>query len=82
MRIQDFDEPRHVRALEVVRQFDVHVERCDRMLNATVLVCDSHRVPDRLDTDLVYSQVPRIFRTLDIRNSYFFGRIHVVGPAS
>jgi hypothetical protein len=51
--VQDLDEARHVRALEVVRQVHVHVEVRDRVLLAARAVLDPDRVADVLDADLV-----------------------------
>ena len=51
--VQDLDEARHVRALEVVGQVHVHVEVRDRVLLAARAVLDPHRVADVLDADAV-----------------------------
>ncbi len=51
--MQDLDEPRHVRALEVVRQAHVHVERGDGVLLAGGAILDPHRMADVLDADAV-----------------------------
>src|SRR5215469_9791746 len=58
--VQDLDETRHVRAFEVVRQADVHVESRDGVLLAGRAILDPHRVTDVLDADTVDRQPPRI----------------------
>ena len=49
--VQDLDEARHVRALEVVRQVHVHVEVRDRVLLAGRAVLHAHGMIDVLDAD-------------------------------
>jgi hypothetical protein len=51
--VEDFHEARHVRAFEVVRQADIHVEHGDRVLYAAGFVEHLDRVAYRLDADLV-----------------------------
>src|SRR5215469_17108097 len=58
--VQDLHEPRHVRALEVVRQAHVHVETGDGVLFARRAVLDAHGVADVLDAHAVDGQPPRV----------------------
>lgn len=53
MAVQDLHEARHVRALEVMRQTDIHVERCDGVLDAFGFILDLDRVANGFDADLV-----------------------------
>ena len=64
--IQNVDEPRHVGALEIMRQAYVHVEVGDRMLHALGLVGDDDGVPDRLDANLVDGDLAAIGRRLHV----------------
>ena len=64
--VQHLDEARHVRALEVVRQGDVHVEVRDRVLLAARAILDAHRVIDVLDADLVDRDLARIGTPLHV----------------
>ena len=79
--VQDRDESRHVRALEMLRQPDVHVEHGDRMLHAAALLLDLHRVADGLDADSVDGQAPGVGGALDVgdgagRNDAGIASIH------
>ena len=58
--VEDLDKARHVRAFEVVRQADVHVEYGDGVLNATRAVENPNRVPDGLDADPIDGDLPRV----------------------
>src|SRR5688572_9977567 len=78
VRLEDLDEARHVRALEVVRQRDVHVERRDRVLGASGALHDPHRVADRLDADLVDRELARVGQGLDVRDVLQVARFHGV----
>ena len=51
--VQDLDEARHVRALEIVGQVHVHVEIGDGVLLAAGAVLDLDRMADVLDADPV-----------------------------
>ncbi len=44
--VEKFDKTRHVRALEVVRQADIHVEDGNGVLHAAVLVLHLDRMAD------------------------------------
>ena len=66
--VEDFNETRHVRALEVVRQADVHVEDGDGVLDAACLVEHPHRVPDRLDADAVDGDAAGVCEALYVRH--------------
>src|SRR4029079_2297895 len=78
VRLEDLDEARHVRALEVVRQGDVHVERGDRVLHAARALRDAHRVADRLDADLVDRELARIGQGLNVGDVLQVARFHGV----
>ncbi len=58
--VQDLDEARHVRALEVVRQVHVHVEGRDGVLLAGRAVLDPDRMADVLDADAVDRNAARV----------------------
>ena len=64
--LQDLDEARHVRALEVVRQVHVHVEVGDGVLLAGRAVLDPHRVADVLDADPVDGELARVGAALHV----------------
>src|SRR3984885_830081 len=64
--VQDADEAGHVRALEVMGQVHVHVERGDRVLLAGGAVLDPHRVRDVLDAYPVDRNAPRVGAALHI----------------
>ena len=64
--VQHLDEARHVRALEVVGQGDVHVEVGDGVLLAGAAILDAHRVVDVLDPHLVDRDLPGVFPALDV----------------
>ena len=66
LMVQDLDEARHVRALEVVRQVHVHVEGGDRTLLARGAVLDPHRVADVLDADPVDGDLARVGASLHV----------------
>ena len=81
MLAQDFNETRHVGAFEIVRQFDVHVEDCDRVLFVAAAVLDPDRMAQSLYPDLVDRQVAVIGFDLNISNrekghQRRFGMIH------
>ena len=64
--VQDLDEARHVRALEVVGQAHVHVEVRDGVLLAGRAVLHPHRVADVLDADAVDRQPARVGAPLHV----------------
>ena len=64
--VQDLDEARHVRALEIVGQVDVHVEGRDRVLVADGAVLDPHRVAQLLDPDAVDGDPARVGAALHV----------------
>ena len=66
--IQYLHKARHVRALEVMGQANVHVEHGDGVLHAGRLVLDHDRVADGLDADLVDGYLARVRRILDVRD--------------
>jgi len=68
-RIEDFNEARHVGALEIVRQVHVHVEIGDGVLDTVALVRHADRVTDALDADLVDGDLPGVDRTLYVRHA-------------
>jgi hypothetical protein len=70
--VEDFDEARHVRTLEVMRQVHVHVEAGDGVLHAYALVFHHHRVADALDADLVYGKVAHVMLALHVGNGVMF----------
>src|ERR1017187_9664081 len=75
--VEYLDEPRHVRALEVMRQIHVHVEICDRVLFAGGPILHFDRVVDILDPHLVDRDPARVgmaLHVLDGRRSGFFGK--------
>src|SRR5665213_772195 len=51
LAMQDLDEARHVRALEVMRQVHIHVEGRDRVLLAGGTILDLDRMTNVLDAD-------------------------------
>jgi len=53
MIIENFHEAGHVRALEIMWQEHIHVERGDSVLLAFCPVLDPYRVANILDADLV-----------------------------
>ena len=64
--VQNLDEARHVRALEVLRQVHVHVEVGDRVLFPARPVLDLDRVVDVLDADLVDRDAAGVGQALDV----------------
>jgi hypothetical protein len=64
--VEDLHEARHVRALEIVRQADVHVEHGDGVLHAGRFVLHLDRVADGLDADLVDRDVAGVGGVLDV----------------
>ena len=80
VRVQDRNEPRHVGALEVLGQADVHVENGDRVLRAAAGLLDPDRVADRLDADLVDGQAPGVGGTLDVGNGRRNARVAGIHP--
>src|SRR5580704_19671500 len=76
MTMQNLDEARHVRALEIVRQVHVHVEVGDRVLLAARPILDLYRMINVLDAHLVDGYLARVGMSLDILhglNGRFFG---------
>ena len=55
-----------MRALEVVRQGDVHVEVGDRVLLAARAVLDAHRVKNVLDADAIDRDAARVGPPLNV----------------
>ena len=53
VRVENLDETRHVGALEIMRQPDIHVEVGDGMTHAAALVQYLERMAYVLDADLV-----------------------------
>ncbi len=76
VRVEDFDEARHVRALELVGQADVHVEHGDGILHTAGALCDLDRVANRLDADLVYGELAPVLGVLDIGDGERITDIH------
>jgi hypothetical protein len=66
--VEDLDEARHVGALEIVGQPDVHVEQRDGVLHACLLVLHLDGVADGLDADLVDGDLAGVLGILDVRN--------------
>jgi hypothetical protein len=66
MTVQDRDKARHVRALELMRQVDVHVERRYRVLLLAVAILDAYRVADVLDADLIDSDAAAVGARLHV----------------
>ena len=66
MRVEDLDEARHVRALEMMRQAHVHVEVGDGVLHAAGTLTHLDRMADGLDADLVDGEPARVLRTLHV----------------
>jgi hypothetical protein len=66
VQVQDLDEARHVRALEIVGQRHVHVEVGDGVLVAAGAVTHAHRVVHVLDADLVDRDLARVGAALDV----------------
>ena len=64
--VENLDEARHVRALVVVRQADVHVEHGDGVLHAARAVEHLDRVTDGLDADPVDGDMARIGQILHV----------------
>src|SRR3974390_135431 len=76
VRVEDLDEARHVRALELVREADVHVEHRDGALGAARALRDLDRMADRLDTDLVDGELAPVLGLLDVGNGKRVTDIH------
>jgi hypothetical protein len=72
--VQDLDEARHVRALEIVRQVHVHAEVRDRVLFPALAVLDPHRVENVLDPDAVDRDPPRVRSSLHVLDERGDGR--------
>jgi hypothetical protein len=53
LALENFDEARHVRTLEVLRQIDIHVEFGHGVLCVAGLVANLNRVANAFDADLV-----------------------------
>ena len=68
MATEDFDEPGHMRAFEIVRQFHIHAEVRHSMLIQTIAVLDPNRMAQILHANLVDSDVPVVWTALNIRN--------------
>jgi len=68
MHAEEFNEPGHVGALELVWQFHGHAETRDSMLFAPGAFSDSYRVSDIFDTDPVYGNVAGVSDILNIRH--------------
>jgi len=66
--VKDFHEPAHMRALEVMGQVYVHVDRGVDMLEAVCTVEDDYRVLDPFDPDFLYIDVPVVCETLDVNH--------------
>jgi hypothetical protein len=64
--MQDFDEARHVRAFEIMRQIHVHVEIRNGVLLTTRPIFHLDGVIDVFDTHLVDGDLARIGVSLDI----------------
>ena len=74
--MQDFDEARHVRALEIVRQVHIHIEISDGVLLAAHAVFHLDWMKDVLDADFVDGYPTRIGAALyvfDGRHGGFLG---------
>ncbi len=66
MPVQDLHETGHVRAFEIVRQIDVHVEIGDGVLFAAGAVLHLDRVIDVLDADFVDRNLTRVGMALHV----------------
>jgi hypothetical protein len=64
--VEDFDEARHMGALEFMRQAHGHVEADDGVLFALAAVPDPHRVQKVLDADLVYGNPAGVGAALNV----------------
>ena len=64
--VEDLHEPRHVGALEIVRQEDVHAEGRDSVLFALVAVSHADRVAYILDAHLVDGDAPGVGAALHV----------------
>ncbi len=60
MTIEYFDEARHVRTFEIMRQIHIHVENRNGMLHPTILVSDNHRMTYGLNPYPVDRNTPGI----------------------
>src|SRR5262249_2056146 len=76
VRVEDLDEPRHVRALELMREPDVHVERRDGALGAARALRDPDRVADRLDPYLVDRELAPVLGLLDVGDGEGIRDVH------
>ena len=68
MLVEDLDETGHVRALEVMGQFNKHIEVGNGVLFPATPVFDNNRMTDIFHPDFVNGQVPVVRTPLDIRN--------------
>ena len=66
LAMEDLDEARHVRALEVLRQGDRHAEVRDRVLQGLRAVVHLHRMREAADADLVDGEPTLVLARLDI----------------
>src|SRR5437762_4532424 len=74
--LEDLDESRHVRALDVVREADVHAELRDRMLDFAVGLPDRHGIAKPLHADALDGQLAPIGQRLGIRQRQVLGGVH------
>ena len=71
--VEDLHEARHVGALEVVGQVDVHVEGRDGVLFAFAAVAHADGMADVLDADFVDGDAPGVGAALDIGDFVYLG---------
>src|SRR5262249_41011228 len=76
VRVEDLDEARHVRTLELVGQADVHVEHGNGILYAARAFGDPDRVADRLDADLIDGELTPVLGVLDVGDGERITGIH------
>ena len=68
MLVEDLDETGHVRALEVMGQFNKHIEVGNSVLFPAAPIFDDDWMTDIFHPDFVNGQVPVVRTPLDIRN--------------
>ena len=73
--VQHFHKPAHVRALEMMGQVDIHIDRGVHRLRAAFAVHHDDRVFDVFHPDLFDVDVPGIFLVLNVNhNKKGYGR--------
>ena len=76
MVIENLNETRHMRALEIVRQVHVHIEMRDGVLLAAGTILDAHGMTDILDAHFVDGNAARVGAVLHVGmgSAQLFGR--------